>query len=1226
MAGEGRTGTTGGNASDASFDVLTQTQNSTNRRITALEGEVRGRLRRRAITAPQSGSPFVIIREKTDLGELDTVQFELAPGTRFLKMVYRKTAEDATTNKEEDWELTDAEMLAGHLERRLKDPLDFGTEYGVVGLLARADVPGAVKVRNPDPFSDVTFLTTWTTDDEFTNQPSRPDLGLIFENKFNLLTKGFDAYVKIRLYAGIDDDVTTYAGTASITNNSNIVTGSITFAGVIAVGQLIIVGTRMRKVTNVAGTQITVDVPFKESASGQAVNFGNPHTWLSAQTVRAGAKFKLTSDGTALNKSFVIDSDEENEIYIDRRIDGFLAARRYAWVRNFYISALDGRNETPAVNVEFVAGNFTEATANIPELTGVGYDYDAVEPANDNQRNVISKATQPDPPVALALAELFLQIAGTGQITTSIGSPNLTGVGTFFNTELAKGKYVLVGTQVLLVKGITDDTHATISPATDIATNAAFTIAKLCDERGLRHAKFHPEPGVADRETRIHWGPIKTKKLAAQTFVTRYTADNGFTRDVPDAFTTSDASDIEQPLALAFPSAPSGSNNTVDGDPEKALARIALTLATGNGATFAANFNSQLEIVLIRRNAANSADVGNPFSEIKVLSTTDLAATSCVHEFFLGMGRKFRIIKVIARNGNKRVETTGTADFTAGGVLIVDTGDAKTVPTPVIVSVTRTDTDDNKSDDITYSLTQDGLDIVLFKKLVIERNINGSGWRGHIEVGLKTEDALYASTSGTITKTISIPRRAGKTAQYRLTAYAVGSKASATTTSGLQGATTADVAPDTGQVTLAFNPTLTFKRGKLTANQKMKNATNIVTIETVELCITDGTDSLNLEDLSSNTKVSGEVFYYLTDKGTNHVVSMSKQQLQTIFGTIAQLKCRFRFTNVFGATTSNYSSLLNSLDQQNDYSPRSGYNNELWNGDFTFDNGVSATAMGNWQQYAPSDGGFSNINTGSASARWDRDNHLYFWRVNDATSTNKRFLVQNLFQVIVPSDYKSFSFFLSSNSSLSADVDVFLASLFVLTGTVSITGGSFILTGQAGVAQFLSELRVGAEIGVNGEIHIIQSVTDNEHAVMTLAASSTGSGFSCFAAVPQSEIVSITGRTYGTSETYIEATVQVKSDLYTARDVYLCFRTPTTVNSAGPYLRVGRVMMVSGKTSVQFARKVLYERNDNSSGVDGGGAPVASENLSYVPIGGIGGDRQEGSGEPAPVGGYQVVL
>jgi hypothetical protein len=901
MAGEGRTGNTGGNASNASFDVLTQTQNSTNRRIGALEGEIRGRLRRRVLTVPVPGVPLVINREKTKLGELDTLQFELAPGTRHLRMVYRKTSEDASYNREEDWELTDSEMFAAHLERQLKEVLEFGTEYGIVGLVARADVANSVRVRNPDPFDDVTFLTTWETDPEFTNQPSRPDLGLILENNFNLLTKGFDAYLKVRVYAPINGEVTTFAGTASITEDSNIVTGSISFAGVIAVGQLIIVGTRTRKVTNVSGTQITVDVAYKETASGQAVNYGTPHTWLSAQTIRVGSKFKLTTDAEEnINKSFVITSAEENQNHVDIRINGFLAARRYLWARNFYISALDGRNETPLSTVTFVAGNFTDATANIPELTSAGYDYDDLDPVNDNQREVIFKCTQPDPPVALAYAEFFLRIAGSGTITTAIGSPNLVGVGTLFTEEVAKGHYIRVGTQNLKVINVVDDTHLTTSPATDIATGAAYVISKLRGERGIRRERFHPEPGVTDREIRIHWGPVKTKKLANQDFVTRLTADNGFTREITDNFTTSaDGDGAAQPLALAFPSAPSGSNNTVDGDPEKATARIALTLATGNGATFSANNNSQLEIVLIRRNAANTADIGNPFSEIKVLSTADLAATSCVHEFFLGMGRKFRITKVIARNGDKRAETTGTADFTAGGVLFVDPGDAKVVPAPVFGAITRTDTDDNKSDDITFTLAQDGTDIVLFKKLVFERNVNGSGWRGKQVFPLKAEDALHASALGSYSNTISVGRRAGKTVQYRLTAYAVGGKASATTTSGLQGATTGDVLTDTAVPTLATNPALGTtgpnvkeRHSRIKANALMPSA-NINTLKTFQFVLSTqntapaGNPSIGSEgvvDIQYGQKVVFDISYEFPLTGDLYIYFRAQNQFATNSG------------------------------------------------------------------------------------------------------------------------------------------------------------------------------------------------------------------------------------------------------------------------------------------------------------------------------------------------------
>lgn len=1184
-------------------------------------------------TYPQPFSPFTVAYDPSK-GRL----FAYMPFTgiqdldSLLIVVVR--ASDATSdasifnNKlEDEWADIDQTEKEGNLiQRKFGTRLDYNETYYIWRLIGF--VQGGGKLKNPETapvFTDPP-LATFTTPVKF-DVPSKPELGLIIENKLDDTTKAFDAFVVVVVYAPATGNPVAYTGNATI-NGTTTVTGSVSFVGQVAIGQLITINNETRMVTNIVSTTITVDYRFRTNFTG-AMSISTLFTWAEKEIETVIPKFQLLGEDSPIHPHAKIDGSNANQKFVKIRVPGFVAARQYQWTRNVLAGQGEDSNNTPVTPVTFIAGGFTDATAGIPELSGLAYRYLATEPYNDKQRHVVVVGTQPNPPVALDRAELRLFAKGAGTVSVANLSNQINGVGTTFSTDLVIGYQVIVGAQTFTVQSITNDFQAiaTANSNTTLGGQDYYFSQRVKDEVDLRRAKFHPPTGGAWPGDGIVWGDKKTNKLLQQIFRTTIFAQNGQTRNLDDNFTTGAIDDgATQPLALAFPAAPTGSNNTVDGDPEKALAHIALTLATGNGQTFAQNFNSQLEIVMIRRNAANSADVGKEFSEIKVLSTADLATNSCVHEFYLRMGQKFRITKVIARNGDKRAETTGFSDFTAGGVLTVDPADSKIVPAPAIVSITRTDLDDNKSDDITFSLTQDTIDIVLFKKLVIEKNINGSGWRGHTEIGLKAEDTLYLSNTASISKTVSIPRRAGKNAQYRLTAIAVGGRASAPTTSGLQGATTADVTPDTGLVTLAFNPTLTFKRGKLTAKQKMLNATNILTIQTVELCITDGTDSLNLDDLDSNTKVSGNVFYYLTDKGTHHVITISKQQLQTIFGSLAQLKCRLRFTNVFGQTLSNFSPLLNSLESQNDYSPRAGYNNEIWNGDFTFDNTLSPTALGNWQQYAPSDGGFSNINTTSASARWDRDNHLYFWRINDATSANKRFLVQNLFKVIVPSDYKSLSFFLSSNGSLSADVDVFLASLFILTGVVSIANGNNVLTGQSGVAQFLTELRPGAEVGVNGEIHVIQSITDNEHAVMTTVASSTASGQMCFAAVPQSEIVSITGKTYNTAETYIEVTIQVKSDLYTNRDVYLCFRTPTTVGSSGPFLRVGRVMQVSGRTSVQFSRKVLYERNNNASGVNAiSGAPVASENLSYVPIGGIGGDRQEPSGEPAPIGGYQIL-
>lgn len=410
-------------------------------------------------------------------------------------------------------------------------------------------------------------------------------------------------------------------------------------------------------------------------------------------------------------------------------------------------------------------------------------------------------------------------------------------------------------------------------------------------------------------------------------------------------------------------------------------------------------------------------------------------------------------------------------------------------------------------------------------------------------------------------------------------------------------------------------PRFYYRRGKLHAKLDMSGVTNVNGPYSVQLSVNDGTNSMNLDSLSDTAFVSGIQFYHF-GSDTAITIPTSLQQLQLIFGPSALLRCAFKLTNLAGATTSVNSASLSALTGLTDYSPRSGGYNELWNGDFTNDDGAASDTLGNWQQWKPTNGTLNGISTSTSAGRWDQANHLFFWRQNDS-STNKRYLTQNLFKTIVRGDFKSWSFFLSSNSSLTATVDVFLAALFDLTGTVSINGTTTV-TGSG--TSFLTELKVNTEVAINNEIRIVQSITDDTHFVATSAFSTTASGQTCHAAVPQSNIVPIGSRTYGTTETYVEMTVQVDSDAFTDKDIHLCFRTSTTISTSGPFLRVGRVMQVTGKTPVQFARKVIVERNTSTTGLSGG-SPVASENLSFVPTGGLGGDRQEGSGDPPEVGG-----
>lgn len=435
-----------------------------------------------------------------------------------------------------------------------------------------------------------------------------------------------------------------------------------------------------------------------------------------------------------------------------------------------------------------------------------------------------------------------------------------------------------------------------------------------------------------------------------------------------------------------------------------------------------------------------------------------------------------------------------------------------------------------------------------------------------------------------------------------------------------------DLPNDTTAPVLPDAPKFFFVRGKLHCKLPMVNATNIISTKLVELNISDfaATHSLNLDSLDNPSVSAGVVFYNVTDRGTVVNIPISLKRLRRIFGDV-QLLCQFRLTNSIGQTTSSASAPLATLSGQVDYAPNPS-DNELWNGDFTNDDGTTSTTLGNWQQYRITTGGLVGVGTGSTRGRWDQANHLAFWRQNDS-GTNKAYFVQDLFTNIVRGDFKSWSFFLSSNTSLTANFDLLLASLFDLTDTWDINANLHTVNSHNGLGIATQELKVNAEVGINGDVRTVSSITNDQSFEVTPNLSGTATAQTVHAAVPQSDIVSLGNQSFTATPLYVEVMAQIRADAFTVKDTFLCFRTSTTINTAGPYLQIGRVMQAPGKTPAGFVRKNLKERNTNSSGISAGN-PIASEPFSVVPTGGIGGQQQFGSGgggDVPPVGGFIVT-
>ncbi len=583
MAGgtEGRTGRTAGESTDASLDTIAQQQNQFRRELQGIENKLAKQTPRR-LDKPTPHSPFITGEERVGDGVLDTVAIDLPPASDIGKLVmtYRETSQSAARNKEISWEdITSKEAAEQHVERQIKEPLKNNTQFGLVALLVKGDFISTSKSRNPDPPDDVNFLTTWTTGQFFSNDPSKPDLGLILENNFDLVTKAFDAFVVVRIYAPINGNYTSYTGTATI-NGTVTVTGTQSFVGQVAIGMLISISNQTRKVTNVVASTLTVDVAFRGSGSGLELLWGNPHTWATALVERVTPRFRLTADTSAyaIKPAHDISDDEQAQNHIDIRIPGFVAARKYDWVQNLLIGKSGRRHVFPAGTQTFTAGGFANDTPGLPELTGVAYQYDTTEPYDDTMRDVSVIATQPNPPIALDTAELRRFRVGTGTVQISAGV--MIGSGTTFTTDLTVGSLVIVGgSQRVTVTGVTDNTHANVSGSTNTGAGQEYAVSrKVIEEKNLRRHKFHPETGG---QILIAWGEIALKKLKKFIFETLITSQGGNSRSVDDTFTAGATGPVDGDTAVpGTPAAPS-LQAFIDGN-----VKVEVELPSTNIATF----------------------------------------------------------------------------------------------------------------------------------------------------------------------------------------------------------------------------------------------------------------------------------------------------------------------------------------------------------------------------------------------------------------------------------------------------------------------------------------------------------------------------------------------------------------------------------------------------------------------------------------------------------------
>jgi hypothetical protein len=498
-------------------------------------------------TYPQPFSPFTVLFDPSK-GRL----FAYMPFTGIQDLdsllIVLVRAGDATSdasifnNKiEDEWQDIDATEREGNLiQRKFATRLDYNETYYVWRLIGF--VQGGGKLKNPENapvFSDPP-IAQFTTPVKF-DVPSKPELGLIIENKLDDTTKAFDAFLVVIVYAPANGNPVAYTGNATI-NGTVTVTGSVTFVGQVVIGQLITINNESRMVTNVVGTTITVDYRFRTAFTG-AMQISILFTWAEKQIETVIPKFQLVGDDAPIHPHAKIDGSNENQKFIKIRVPGFVAARQYQWTRNVLSGQGEDSNNTPVATVTFLAGGFTDATAGIPELTAPGYRYETTDPYNGKQRHVIADITQPNPPVPLDRATFRKFVLGTNTISVGGGLNNFTGVGTAFLSELAAGYIIISGGQTFTVQNVINDFNFTsVENATAPIVGQPFYFSTRIQAKiKLRDTEYHPTTGGV---ISIVWGDMKTKKLLAHIFRTTIFAANGQSKNIDSSFTTANSGEV----------------------------------------------------------------------------------------------------------------------------------------------------------------------------------------------------------------------------------------------------------------------------------------------------------------------------------------------------------------------------------------------------------------------------------------------------------------------------------------------------------------------------------------------------------------------------------------------------------------------------------------------------------------------------------------------------------
>lgn len=518
-----------------------------------------------------------------------------------------------------------------------------------------------------------------------------------------------------------------------------------------------------------------------------------------------------------------------------------------------------------------------------------------------------------------------------------------------------------------------------------------------------------------------------------------------FTQDVT---TGADTDGAATPGALATPTI---TTNTVDGDPDKNLARIVATIGPAAG-TFSANNITQVNLVVRKRDSGGTPDTSDRQTIVKVLSDEELATSTCDIEFYCVIGQRYRIVKAVAINGDKRNQLGGLlVDFTAGNFIFDGT-----CPAPSFFS--QPAADGNKIANFTIRLTNTNPP-VRFKNLIVEVSYGGGTYR-QIEgspISLKNDDALNVA-SATKDFVITCKRKAGVTLDVRATARMVGG-VSSTTTNATQLAASV---PDRGQLLAApsttVTPTLTWKvHAERIRGRWDKPTGDIDALLGYYAVFTDngGTNYMDHETGSSTT-TEANVEQFVTD--TRFASRVKKANIHSNFSGGVKLKVTpvWQVSGVATKGTANSSTLLSlgnevisdALDAVRviDVSSLMGApQNVLQNGDCGFARAGSSTGLAAWRIWdktsAINNTNTTAINTTSTDIHWDQSGHSIIWDGEGSAICQR-------VRSIVPGEYLSLTFMLKGTGTFTFPFPTLLIKL-VKEGTTTdeVESATSIVTG-----------------------------------------------------------------------------------------------------------------------------------------------------------------------------------